>query len=116
VRVTLTESQVSFDQPVETTLNLTRGIAESLGGTINALLLDQGSRVGPVASTFDEFESRIQSIDQSIEDLNARFDAEEQSLLRQFTALESRIAELQSLGSIMSAQLASLPSINSNRR
>lgn len=116
VRITLTESQVSFGSPFESALNLTRGIAETLDDTIDNLLLDRGSRVGPVASTFDEFESRIASIDESIETLNARFESEEQSLLRQFTALESRIAELQSLGSIMSAQLASLPSINANRR
>jgi flagellar hook-associated protein 2 len=116
VRITLSESQVAFDSPYETTLNLTRGIAESLEDTIDDLLLDRGNQIGPVASTFDEFESRIASIDESIETLNTRFDAEEQSLLRQFTALESRIAELQSLGSIMAAQLASLPSINANRR
>ncbi len=113
IRVTLNETQASVDSPFRTNLTVTRGIGEELDVAIDAMLRNDGdSKLGQISSATFEFDNRIASIDASIERLNSRFEAQQESLLRQFTNLESQISELQGIGNILSAQLASLPTIN----
>ena len=104
VRVTLTPSQI--DENVRAKVTVTKGIASRLGSAIKNMTESRGS----LDRIEDEFASRIDSIDASITRMNALFESKQQSLLQEFARLESSVSELQSVGSLLGAQLSSLPS------
>jgi flagellar hook-associated protein 2 len=111
VRVTLASEQIGTGY--QSLMTVTRGVAETLRETIDSLVIDEGEnkRQGQLATMNAEFGRRIESIDQTIARLQARFDAQQQTLVKQFTALESQISQLQAIGNTLSLQLASLSQI-----
>jgi flagellar hook-associated protein 2 len=115
VRITLTQEQIGAGY--QSLMTVTRGVGETLRETIDSLVIDEGEnkRQGQLATTNAEFGRRIESIDQTIARLQARFDAQQQTLVKQFTALESQISQLQAIGNTLSLQLASLPQIRGSQ-
>lgn len=87
------------------TVTLTDGIGGALHG---ALLAFEGSG-GRIADTRASLSARIRRFDQSIADFEVRVAGREQTLRRQFTALESAMGQLQSQSAWMSSQIAQLP-------
>lgn len=112
VRVTLSAAELKDEsgsqKNVESSLNVTLGLAAQLNNLIERITDRTENREGEVAVAMREFDGRMEILDRSLDRLNAQFERQEQSLLRQFTNLETRISELQGLGSIVAAQLASL--------
>lgn len=103
VRVTLSAGQLV--EGIEASLTVTRGVAARLDQILGQLLDSTTGRVKQVDDRFDETAADIQKV---IDRQNARFEAQQASLIRQFAALESAVSELQSTSNFLSAQLASL--------
>lgn len=103
VRVTLGNADLGAGN--EATLTVTRGYASRLDLAI-ADLSDEESSI--IANANKRFTETAESIQQSIDRLNARFEAQKESLLKQFTALENVLGQLQTTGNFIGAQLASL--------
>lgn len=85
-----------------------RGVGLALHSYVDSLTRAGGTFSG----RDDEFQARIDSIDEQIERLEARSEAREQQLSRQFTALEITIGRLQSQQQALGAMVAQL---NANR-
>lgn len=97
------EATVSQDPTrVESTL---RAFGESLGGTISRYV---GSD-GVLKSRKDSLDSRVKQATTQREQLDRRMEAVEARLLRQFTALDSLIAQLNNTSSYLGQQLSNLP-------
>ena len=109
VRISLTSAQVI--PGAEANVTVTRGVASRLDQVLGQLL---DSTTGRVKHVDDRFDDQIEDIDKVISRQAARFDAAQQSLLRQFAALESAVAELQNTSSFLTTQLASLSSLKPN--
>ena len=105
VRISLTSAQVI--PGAEANVTVARGVASRLDQVLGQLL---DSTTGRVKHVDDRFDDQIEDIDKVISRQAARFDAAQQSLLRQFAALESAVAELQNTSSFLTTQLASLSS------
>jgi len=106
VRITLTPSQVVAGQ--EASLTVTRGVAARLDQVLGTFLDSTTGRVKQVADRFDDEAEDIQKV---IDRQKARFDAQQESLLKQFAALESAVNELQTTSSFLNSQLSSLASL-----
>lgn len=104
VRVTLTQSQVQAGP--DANLTVSRGLASRLDQVVQRMLESQTGRLSLVNDQYDE---RIQDIEDSIDRLNENNEIREQTLLAQFRALESAVSELQTAGSFLAAQLGALP-------
>jgi flagellar hook-associated protein 2 len=103
-------------------LKITLGASDVTGGTEGSITLSRGitSRMdqyfadlldtesGTLKTASEDFELRIESLDASIERVNAISEAKTQFLIEQFAALERVLGELQGTSSFLSAQLASL--------
>lgn len=107
VRSTVSSADITSADGYQSTLAFTRGVAAELNSAIDGLLRSKGT-LDTARNSFDE---QMESIDEAISRLTARFDAAQQSLVKQFTAMESAVSSLQSLGSLLGAQLGSLPRI-----
>ena len=97
VQVTLTDSQL-VDGP-EATLTVARGFASRLDAQLDAALREDGQ----LSTVNDRYTDVLDSIQSSIDRLNARFEAEQASLIEQFTRLETVVAELQNTGGYLAA-------------
>lgn len=106
VRVTLTPSQVVAGE--EATLTVTRGVASRLDQVLGSLLDSTTGRVKQVTDRFDDEAEDIQIV---IDRQKARFNSQQESLLRQFAALETAVNELQTTSSFLNAQLTGLSSL-----
>ena len=108
--VTLTAAAVLVNGADTITIAATeRGIGLALHAYVDFL-----TRTGGTFETRnDEFQARIDAIDDQIERLEARAEAREAQLIRQFTALELTIARLQSQQDALSTMTAQL---NANRQ
>ena len=108
--VTLTAAAVPVNGADTITIAATeRGIGLALHAYVDFL-----TRTGGTFETRnDEFQARIDAIDDQIERLEARAEAREAQLIRQFTALELTIARLQSQQDALSTMTAQL---NANRQ
>ena len=111
VRVTLTQSQVQSG--ADANLTVTRGIAARLDQILSSVL---DPVTGRIKAINDSFDGEIESIEASIERQNEFFEAQQQSLVAQFVALESTISELQSTGNFLAAQLAAIGSLTRNNQ
>jgi len=109
VRVTMTPDQVVLG--VDAEIQVTRGISGTLDQYLSDIL---DAETGTLKTINDEFETKIKSIDESIERVQEITEAKREYLIAEFTALESIIAELRSTGDFLTAQLASLN--NSSQR
>lgn len=98
------------------------GMAELFANDDQGYLL----RVDALVSTFvqsdgligtrqDGLNTRIDTVDQRILDMEFRMELREQRLLNQFTALDTLMGELQGTSAFLTQQLASLPKIQNSR-
>lgn len=101
VRVSLNQSQVQAGS--DANLTVTRGIASRLGQILNGMLDPVD---GKLKTVNDGFEDEAETIQQSIDRLNASFVAQQETLLAQFAALEASVAQLQTTSSFLATQLA----------
>lgn len=101
--VSLTSDQVVAG--ADSNLQVSRGVTGQLDKFV-ANLTD-GER-GLLSTVEDEFETRLESIDQSIERVQQITDSRREALLAEFAALESILNELQNTGSFISSQLTTL--------
>ncbi len=111
LRITMNQTQVDALNALDDTENFvgvtfTRGIASKISQTITSILGSSGT----LARMNEAFDARIDSVDDSIERLNTAFDSRRESLTAQFARLESTVGDLQGVGNLLSAQLASIPS------
>jgi len=111
VRITLTPSQVVAGE--EASLTVTRGVASRLDQVLGTML---DSTTGRVKQVTDRFDDEAEDIQKVIDRQKARFDAQQESLLKQFAALESAVNELQTTSSFLNAQLAGLSSLKTNSK
>lgn len=109
IEVTLTADQIVAGS--EANLTVTQGITGQLSSYLGEIL---DTESGLIKNVNDSFESRIASIDESIEQVQELTDIRRESLIQEFAALESILNELQSTGNFLSSQFASLSSFSSN--
>jgi flagellar hook-associated protein 2 len=91
---------------------VTQGIADSVRRTLKSIT---DPFEGLVATRENAIDETIKSAQNQIVALNTRIALKESTLLKQFTAMETAVAEFNSIGSFLGAQLASLPSASSRR-
>ena len=106
--------KLSTDQVVsgsDADLLVSRGVTGQLNQLVNGFL---DAETGILKTVEDEFETRLESIDQSIARVEEITNSRRESLIEEFTALESILNELQTTGSFISSQLSSIRSISNN--
>lgn len=103
VRVNLNASQIGNDS--EGTLQISRGISSRVDQYFGQIL---DPEVGTLRTVDEDFELRIESLDESISRVNAISEAQTQSLVEQFAALERVLSDLQNTSSFLSSQLSGL--------
>lgn len=111
VEVTLSSAQVIAGAEAE--INVTEGITGRLNGYIQKIL---DAETGLLKTVNDTFESRIASIDKSIEQVEKITESKREYLIEEFTALESIINELQTTGNFISTQLTTLGNFSGGKK
>ncbi|MCS7469494.1 flagellar filament capping protein FliD [Stieleria sp. ICT_E10.1] len=111
VEVTLTAAQINSGSEAE--LTVTQGITGRLNDYIRSVL---DAETGLLKTVNETFESRIASIDKSIEQVEKLTESKREYLIAEFTALESIINELQTTGNFISTQLTSLGNFSNNNK
>lgn len=107
--VSLTSDQLVAGS--ESELQVSRGVTGQLDKYIGSVL---DVETGVLKTVDAEFEVRISSIDESIERVQAITESRREALIREFTALESILNELQTTGSFISSQLQSIRPVSNN--
>src|SRR5690606_35678249 len=103
VRVTLAAGDLVDGAEAEVTV--VRGIASRMELQLGKFLDPIEGRVKLI---HDRFEGSLEGIRDTMDRLNQRYEAEREALVRQFAALESSIADLQSTSNFLASQLAGL--------
>ena len=103
IRVNLNASQIGSEP--EGTLQISRGISSRIDQFFGEIL---DAEVGTLRTVDEEFALRIESLDESIARVNAISEAQSQSLVEQFAALERVLSDLQNTSSFLSSQLSGL--------
>lgn len=103
IRVTLDSSQVGTG--VEAEIAISRGITSRLDQYFGDTL---DPDVGSIKIANEDFELRIESLEASIERVNAISESKTEYLIEQFTALERVLSDLQGTSSFLTSQLASI--------
>ena len=89
----------------ESQLTVSRGYAAELDREF-------GEMLDPVNGRFklasDSYDRNVESVDKSIDLMNALFKSKQQYLIEQFTAMETAVSQLQNTGNFLAAQLNSL--------
>lgn len=107
--VSLSPSQIVAGSEAEITF--AKGLATRLSDLISRIIsVDRGK----LDSARDRFDQRIATLDTSIERQQAIFDKQQEDLVRQFSALESAISELQTTSSFLATQLAGVSQLGSS--
>jgi flagellar hook-associated protein 2 len=107
VQITLSPSEVVAG--AEGTLTVSRGLASSLDQVLGKLLDNED---GLLTSVDDGFDGQLKSLQTSIDRQTKLFDLQQQSIRKQFQALETAISQLNSTSSYLGGQLANLPKIS----
>jgi len=105
LRVELTAAQLLAQGPGQGTIKITQGVAEQLSRALGSIT---DPIAGMVATREGSIEDTIESTQNQINAMELRLELKRSTLLRQFTAMEQAIAELNSTGSFLGSQLASL--------
>ncbi len=105
IRVTLTAAQLLAQGQVQGTIKVIQGVASALSRTLAAMT---DSVDGLIATREGAIEDTIQANVEQIERLEARLLVKRSTLQRQFTVMEITLAKLNSMGSFLGSQLASL--------
>ena len=108
VQITLSSSEVIAG--AEGTITVSRGLASSLDQVLGKLLNNED---GLLTSVDDGFDGQLKSLQTSIDRQTKLFDLQEQSIRKQFQALETAISQLNATSSYLGGQLANLPQISS---
>lgn len=108
VQITLSPSDVVAG--AEGTVTVSRGLASSLDQVLGKLLNNED---GLLTSVDDGFDGQLKSLQTSIDRQTKLFDLQEQSIRKQFQALETAISQLNATSSYLGGQLANLPQISS---
>jgi flagellar hook-associated protein 2 len=103
VRVSLTPAQVGAQTQAD--LTVSRGVASQFGQLLNRYL---DPITGRLKSINDSFQTRADDIQKQIDFQTQFMQAQQQSLVEQFAALESTVSQLKSAGSLLGAQLSGL--------
>ncbi|MFO1001366.1 MAG: flagellar filament capping protein FliD [Planctomycetaceae bacterium] len=107
VQITLSPSEVVAG--AEGTITVSRGLASSLDQALGKLLDNED---GLLTSVDDGFDGQLKSLQTSIDRQTKLFDLQQQSIRKQFQALETAISQLNSTSSYLGGQLANLPKIS----
>ncbi len=107
VQITLSPSEVVAG--AEGTLTVSRGLASSLDQVLGKLLDNED---GLLTSVDDGFDGQLKSLQTSIDRQSKLFDLQQQSIRKQFQALETAISQLNATSSYLGGQLANLPQIS----
>jgi flagellar hook-associated protein 2 len=101
IRVAATPAEVGGGAFVAGSIGAVRGLGDKLDSWLDAYEgLD-----GNIARARGEWDARIEDVDDSIESFESRMVLREQSLRRQFTAMEQALAQLQGQGSFITSLL-----------
>jgi flagellar hook-associated protein 2 len=109
IEVNLGSAQVSAG--IEAEIEVTRGITSRLDEYLNSIL---NAETGFLKTINEDFEARIDSIDQSIENVEEITAQKRDSLIQEFTALETILNELQTTGNFISSQLQTISAVSNN--
>ena len=107
LNVTLAPSQITGTYQSE--LTVTRGFASQIFEQIESLT-DTDS--GRIAAADEAFQDQIESIDVSIDRLNAIFEERRQKLVADFVAVETQLSSLQNTSSALIGQLSNVSPIS----
>ncbi len=110
VQITLSPSDVVAG--AEGTITVSRGLASSLDQVLGKLLNNED---GLLTSVDDGFDGQLKSLQTSIDRQTKLFDLQQQSIRKQFQALETAISQLNATSSYLGGQLANLPQISSQQ-
>ncbi len=100
VRVTLASNQI--ENGPEGELTITRGLASKLDQTLAAILDPVSGRLKRVEDTFRD---QLEQIEERVEREKELMEARQGSLVRQFSALEQLVAQLQGYSELLTNQL-----------
>ncbi|MEO1530284.1 MAG: flagellar filament capping protein FliD [Planctomycetota bacterium] len=103
LEVTLTPDRVVAGAEAE--VLVTRGVTGNLETYLGDLF---DAESGLLKTVNDDFTARVDSIDESIARVEALTESRREFLIREFTALESILSELQNTGNIISSQLSTI--------
>ena len=105
IRVTLTPAQLIAQGQDQGTVQVVQGVANQLSRTLASMTdpLD-----GMIATREGAIEATIEANNEQIDRLLERLKLKQSMLQRQFTVMETTLAELNSMGSFLGSQLASL--------
>ncbi|MFK7737096.1 MAG: flagellar filament capping protein FliD [Pirellulaceae bacterium] len=109
IEVNLSTAQITAG--VEGEVEVTRGLTTQLDEYLSSIL---DGDTGFLKTINEDFEARIDSIDQSIENVEAITAQKRDSLIEEFTALETILNDLQTTGSFISSQLQSINAVSNN--
>ncbi|MBL8817652.1 MAG: flagellar filament capping protein FliD [Planctomyces sp.] len=84
-------------------ITVTRGLGASLDKLIGELINPEN---GAISAADDGFDGQIESIQKALDRQKGIFDRQQASLLKQFSALEAALGQLQSTSSFLTSQLA----------
>jgi flagellar hook-associated protein 2 len=107
IRVSLSPSSVSSG--ITSQMTVTRGVGASLSKLFDDILSSENGLTSTANSAFD---AQLSDLQASIDRQQSVFNRQQEQLLKQFSALESAISTLQSTGSYVASQLASLNGIS----
>jgi flagellar hook-associated protein 2 len=102
VRVTLGSPQILAG--AEANLTVTRGIASKVDVILSSLL---DPVTGRLKTINDGFQDSVDDLDNAVEQQNEILKLRQQSLLRQFVALERTVSQLRTTGDLLTTQLTS---------
>jgi flagellar hook-associated protein 2 len=109
VLVTLTPTEVAANPQID--LTVSRGVASTLGQTLNGLLDPTTGRLQTITTSFQD---QIQSIQNTINQDNSLISQQEAQLTAQFAAMESIISQLKNESSVISTLADDLNSSSSS--
>ena len=105
IRATITAAQLTTQGSDQGTVKITQGVADSLRRSLESIT---DPFEGLVATKEDAIQDTIDSAQDQIEAMEERLALTESTLLRQFTAMETAVAEMNSVGAFLGSQLASI--------
>ena len=92
------------------TVTYAQGAGYALDQTLTSML----GATGAVAARTDGLQSTIKTMDKRKDALQARLDRVQAAYLQQFNALDAQLAQMSSLSTYLSQQLANLPKIGNS--
>lgn len=105
IRAAITAAQLTTQGSDQGTVKITQGVADSLRRSLESIT---DPFEGLVATKEDAIQDTIDSAQDQIEAMEERLALTESTLLRQFTAMEMAVAEMNSVGAFLGSQLASI--------